>query len=114
MLVITRDPPACAQCISFDFKFGGGVPLTEILFCLENVPVLFVSCLVSDKLYSKLKRLLGLWVVGSKVISSMVFETSLWLVDKDGAFNVVGEIVYRLMVNLCLGFHLKMEEDHGF
>jgi hypothetical protein len=28
VLVITRDPPACTQCISFDFKVWSGIPLT--------------------------------------------------------------------------------------
>jgi hypothetical protein len=32
----------------------------RVLFQLANVPVLFVGGLVSDKLYSKLERLLGI------------------------------------------------------
>ena len=67
VLVITRDPPANAQCISVDSEFWGSDPLTGVFFRLANVPVLFVGCLVSDKLYSKLKRLLGIQVGGAKV-----------------------------------------------
>jgi hypothetical protein len=59
VLVITRDPPACAQCISVDSKVWSGVPLTGPFFLLINVPVLFIGFLISDKLYSKLKRPLG-------------------------------------------------------
>ena len=88
MLVITRDPPANAQCISVDSKFWGSDPLTGVFFRLANVPVLFVGCLVSDKLYSKLKRLLGIRVGGTKVIASVVFKTRLGLVVEDGSFNV--------------------------
>jgi hypothetical protein len=73
---------------------------------------LFVSCLVSDKLYSKLKRLLGLQVVGLKIIASVMFKTGLGLVEEDRAFNMVGEIVYRMSVDTCGVFHLKVEEDH--
>jgi hypothetical protein len=51
---------------------------------------LFVGCLVSDKLYSKLKRLLGVQVGGMKVIASVVFKTRLGLVVKDGSFDVGG------------------------
>jgi hypothetical protein len=51
---------------------------------------LFVGGLVSDKLYSKLKRLLGIWVVGAKVIASVVFKTRLWLEVEGGSFNVGG------------------------
>jgi len=49
---------------------------------------LFVGGLVSDKLYSKLERLLGIRVGGAKVISSVVFKTRLELVVEDGSFNV--------------------------
>jgi hypothetical protein len=80
---------------------------------LANVPVLFVGFLISDKLYSKLERLLGLRLVGSKVITSIMFETGLGLVEEDRAFNVVGEIIYRAMVDTCGVFHLKMEEDRS-
>jgi hypothetical protein len=51
---------------------------------------LFVGCLVSDKLYSKLKRLLGIWVGGAKVIALVVFKTRLGLVVEDSSFNVGG------------------------
>ena len=77
MLVITRDPPANAQCISVDSKFWGSNPLEGVFFQLANVPVLFVGGLVSDKLYSKLERLLGIRVGGAKVIASVVFKTRL-------------------------------------
>ena len=90
VLVITRDPPANAQCISVDSKFWGSDPLAGVFFRLANVPVLFVGGLVSDKLYSKLKRLLGIRVGGTEVISSMVFEAGLGLIIEGGSFNVVG------------------------
>jgi hypothetical protein len=72
VLVITRDPPANAQCISVDSKFQGGVPMVGVLFWLANIPVLFIGGLVSDKLYSKLNRLLGIWIGGAEVIASVV------------------------------------------
>jgi hypothetical protein len=90
VLVITRDPPANAQCISVDSKFCGSDPLAVVFFRLANIPVLFVGCLVSDKLYSKLKRLLGIRVGGAKVIALVVFKTRLGLVVKDGSFDVGG------------------------
>jgi hypothetical protein len=61
----------------------------RVLFWLANVPVLFVGGLVSDKLYSKLERLLGIRVGGAKVIASMVFEAGLGLVIEGGSFNVI-------------------------
>jgi hypothetical protein len=88
VLVITRDPPANAQCISVDSKSWGSDPLVGVVFRLANVPVLFVGGLVSDKLYSKLKRLLGIRVGCAKVIASVVFKTRLGLVVKDGPFNM--------------------------
>jgi hypothetical protein len=90
VLVITKDPPANAQCISVNSKFWGSDPLAGVFFWLANVPVLFVGGLVSDKLYSKLERLLGLWVGGAKVIASVVFKTRLWLVVEDVSFDVGG------------------------
>ena len=51
---------------------------------------MFVGCLVSDKLYSKLKRLLGIRVGGAEVIASMVFEARWRLVIEGGSINVVG------------------------
>jgi hypothetical protein len=54
VLAITRDPPANAQCISFNFKFWGGIPKARVILWLANILVLFVGGLVSDKLYSKL------------------------------------------------------------
>jgi hypothetical protein len=51
---------------------------------------LFVSGLVSDKLYCKLERLLGIRVGGVKVIALVVFKTRLGLVVKDGSFDVGG------------------------
>jgi len=90
VLVITKDPPANAQCISVDSKFWGSDPLAGVFFQLANVPVLIVGGLVSDKLYSKLERLLGVQVGGAKVIASMVFKPRLGLVVKDGSFNVGG------------------------
>jgi hypothetical protein len=90
VLVITRDPPANAQCISFDSKFRGGVPKATFLFRLANIPVLFIGDLVSDKLYSKLERLLGIWVGGAEIIASMVFEARQGLVVEGGSFNVGG------------------------
>jgi hypothetical protein len=64
--------------------------MTRVLFWLANVPVLFVGGLVSDKLYSKLKRLLGIRVGGAEVIASIVFKARLGLVIEDGSFDVVG------------------------
>jgi hypothetical protein len=66
------------------------VPKARVLFRLANVPVLFVSGLVSDKLYSKLKRLLGIWVGGVEVIAPVVFKAGLGLVIEGGSFDVVG------------------------
>ena len=88
VLVITKDPPANAQCISVDSKFRGSDPLAGVFFRLANVPVLFVGALVSDKLSSKLERLLGIWVGGAEVIASIVFEAGLGLVIEGGSFNV--------------------------
>jgi hypothetical protein len=62
----------------------------RVLFRLANIPVLFVSGLVSDKLYSKLDRLLGICVVGVEVIASVVFKTRLGLVVEGGSFDVGG------------------------
>ena len=62
----------------------------RFLFRLENVPVLFVSGLVSDKLYSKLKRLLGIWVGGAEVIALVVFKAGLGLVIEGVSFDMVG------------------------
>jgi len=64
--------------------------MMRVLFWLANVPVLFIGGLVSDKLYSKLERLLGIWVGGVEVIASMVFKARLGLVIEGGSFNVVG------------------------
>jgi hypothetical protein len=51
---------------------------------------LFVSGLVSDKLYSKLDRLLGICVVGVEVIASVVIKTRLGLVVEGSSFDVGG------------------------
>jgi hypothetical protein len=59
-----------------------------VFLWLANVPVLFIGGLVSDKLYSKLDRLLGIWVGGAKVIASVVFKTRLGLVVEGGSFDV--------------------------
>jgi hypothetical protein len=88
VLVITRDPPANAQCISIDSEFWESRPLAGVVFRLANIPVLFVGGLVSNKLYSKLERLLGIQVGGAKVIALVVFKTRLGLVVKDGPFDV--------------------------
>jgi hypothetical protein len=88
VLVITRDPPAKAQCISVDSKFRGGVPKARVLFRLANIPVLFIGGLVSDKFYSKLDRLLGIRVGGVEVIALVVFKTRLGLVVEGGSFDV--------------------------
>jgi hypothetical protein len=61
-----------------------------VLFWLANVPVLFIGGLVSDKLYSKLNRLLGIWVGGAEVIASVVLKTRLGLVVEGGSFDMVG------------------------
>ena len=90
MLVITKDPPANAQCISVDSEFWGSDPLTGVFFRLANVPVLFVGSLVSDKLYSELERLLGIWVGGAKVIASVVFKTRLGSEVEGGSFDMGG------------------------
>jgi hypothetical protein len=88
VLVITRDPPANAQCISVDFKFWGGVPKVGVFLWLANILVLFVGGLVLDKLYSKLDRLLGIWVGGTEVIASMVLKTRLRLVVVGDSFDM--------------------------
>jgi hypothetical protein len=62
----------------------------RVLFQLANIPVLFVSGLVPDKLYSKLNRLLGIQVGGVEVIASVVFKTRLWLVVEGSSFDVGG------------------------
>ena len=113
VLVITRDPPACAQCISVDFKAWSGVPLTGSFWLLTNVPVLFVCFLISDELYSKLKRLLGFWMGGSEVVSSVVFEAGLGLVKEDNSFNMVGEVVCGSVVYASGRVRLKVEEDRS-
>ena len=64
--------------------------MMRVLFQLANIPVLFVGGLVSDKLYSKLERLLVIQVGGAEVIASMVFEAGLGLVIEGGSFNMVG------------------------
>ena len=64
--------------------------MMRVLFWLANIPVLFVGGLVSDKLYSKLERLLVIQVGGAEVIASMVFEAGLGLVIEGGSFNMVG------------------------
>jgi hypothetical protein len=64
--------------------------MMRVLFRLANIPVLFVGGLVSDKLYSKLERLLGIRVGGVEVIASMVFKARLGLVIEGGSFNVAG------------------------
>ena len=51
---------------------------------------MFVGGLISDKLYSKLNRLLGIRVGGVEVIASMVFKARLGLVIEGGSFNVAG------------------------
>ena len=62
--------------------------MMRVLFRLANIPVLFVGGLVSDKLYSKLERLLGIQVGGAKVIASVVFKTRLGLKVEGGSFDV--------------------------
>ena len=54
----------------------------------STVLVLFVRGLVSDKLYSKLDRLLGIQVGDSKVIAWVVFKTRLGLEVEGGSFDV--------------------------
>jgi hypothetical protein len=49
---------------------------------------LLVSGLVSDELYNKLDRLLGIWIGGSKVIALVVFKTRLGLEVKGVSFDV--------------------------
>jgi hypothetical protein len=61
----------------------------RVVLWLANVPVLFIGGLVSDKLYSKLDRLLGIWVGGSKVIALVVFKTGLGLEEEGGSFDMV-------------------------
>jgi len=61
----------------------------RVVLWLANVPVLFIGGLVSDKLYSKLDRLLGIWVSGSKVIALVVFKTGLGLEEEGGSFDMV-------------------------
>jgi hypothetical protein len=51
---------------------------------------LFIGGLISDELYSKLDRLLGIWIGGVKVIALMVFKTRLGLEVEGGSFNMGG------------------------
>jgi hypothetical protein len=74
---------------------------------------LFVGFLISDKLYSKLKGLLGFWVGGSEVVTSLVFEAGLGLVKEDNTFNVVGEVVCGSAVYASGGARLKVEGDRS-
>jgi hypothetical protein len=60
----------------------------RVVLWLANIPVLFVGGLVSDELYSKLDRLLGIRIGGAKVIASVVFKTRLGLEVEGGSFNV--------------------------
>jgi hypothetical protein len=90
VLGITRDPPANTQCISINLKFWSGIPKVRVILWLANVPVLFIGGLISDELYSKLDRLLGIWIGGAKVIALMVFKTRLGLEVEGGSFNVGG------------------------
>jgi hypothetical protein len=113
VLVITRDPPACAQCISVDFEIWSGVPLTGSFWLLTNVPVLFVCFLVSDKFYSKFKLLLVLWVDSPKIISSVMFEAGGRLVKEDYSFNVGGKVVCGLAVYTSGIIRLKVEGDRS-
>jgi hypothetical protein len=101
VLVITRDPPANAQCISFNLKFWSGVPKARVVLWLADVPVLFIGCLILDELYSKLNRLLDIQVGGLKVIASVVFKTRLGLEVEGGSFNVGLEVIYRSLMYLC-------------
>ena len=75
---------------------------------------MFIGGLVSDKLYSKLDRLLGIWIGGAEVIALVVFKTRLGLKVEGGPFDVGRKVVYGSPIYLCLGFHLKMEEDCSF
>jgi hypothetical protein len=86
----------------------------RVILWLANVPVLFIGGLVSDKLYSKLDRLLGVRVGGLKVIALVVFKTRLVLEVEGSSFDVGGKVVYGSLMYSCLGFHLKMEEDCSF
>ena len=60
----------------------------RVVLWLANIPVLFVGGLVSDELYSKLDRLLGIRIGGAKVIASVVFKTRLGLEVEGGSFDV--------------------------
>jgi hypothetical protein len=51
---------------------------------------LFVGGLISDKLYSKLNRLLGIWIGGVEIIASVVFKTRLGLIVEGSSFDVGG------------------------
>jgi hypothetical protein len=51
---------------------------------------LFVGGLISDKLYSKLNRLLGIWIGGAEIIASVVFKTRLGLIVEGSSFDVGG------------------------
>jgi hypothetical protein len=50
---------------------------------------------------------------GSKVITSVVFEAGLWLVEEDSPLDVVREIIYRMMVYSRVCVCLEVEEDCG-
>jgi hypothetical protein len=41
-----------------------------------------------------------------KVITSVVFKAGLGLVKEDNTFNVVGEVIYRSIVDVSGVFHL--------
>jgi hypothetical protein len=113
VLVITRDPPACAQCISVDSKVWSGVPLTGSFWLLTNVPVLFVGFLVSDKFYSEFKLSLVLWVDSPKIISSVMFEAGGGLVKEDYPFYVGGKVVCGSAVYASGIIRLKVEGDRS-
>jgi len=49
---------------------------------------LLVSSLVSDELYNKLNRLLGIWIGVLKVIALVVFKTRLGLEVKGVSFDM--------------------------
>jgi hypothetical protein len=78
---------------------------------LANIPILFVSGLVSDKFNSKVCLFLGSWVSGFKVVSAVMGEPFLWMVISGDSFYVVRKIVHGSSVYSGGGSFLKMEGD---
>ena len=79
---------------------------------MANIPILFVSGLVSDEFDSKVRLFLGVWVEGFKVVSAVMGKPFLWMIISGSPFYVVRKIVCGSSVYSGGGFFLKMEGDH--